>query len=103
MRFELVLQSATSTPDDYGDEVPEWTTVETHFADVITLTGREAANAQQIKAEVTTKVVLRYSAEVLPDRQFVFGSRTLRILWINNIGQRNRELWVYCQEVVATS
>lgn len=103
LRQRLELQTADATADDYGDEIPGWTTVGTYSASVSPLTGREAANAQQVKAEVTHKIVMRYVGAIVPTQRFLWGTRVLSILWVRNIDERNREYEIYCQEVVATS
>ena len=43
---------------------------------------------------------MRYRTGLTPTHQFKVGSRTLNILSIMNVGERNRELEIMCKEVV---
>lgn len=104
MRWRVQLQSSTAPQDTYGQPNPTWSTVGTYWAHIETLSGRELVNALQKKAETTHRVTIRYlgdSTTVSPKMRIVYKTRTFNILWINNVGERNRELDCYCEEVVS--
>jgi len=101
MRQRVTLQSFTvSTWDSYGEEQKSWSDVGTYYAEVLTLSGREAVNAKQICAEATHLVRIRWIGPVDPSQQFLWGGRTLHILHVNNVDNRNREYQILCNEVV---
>jgi SPP1 family predicted phage head-tail adaptor len=94
----------TTASDDLGDMVPTPTTVGTYWGQVVTLSGREAVNAQQLRAETTHRVTLRWqgtSVDVKPGDKLVYNSRTFSILWVNNLDERNRQIDAYCTEVIS--
>ena len=104
MRWRVSLQSATASQDTYGQPNPTWTTVGTYWAQIETLSGRELVNALQKKAETTHRVTLRWLGESTtpnPKWRIVYKARTYNVLWINNVGERNRTLELYCEEVVS--
>lgn len=101
------VERPTSTLDGYGAEIKAWVEVGTYWAKVETLSGREAVNAKQIKAEVTHKVTMRYIRSgvpgvplINPSQRINYFNRVFNILWLVNPDEANVELWVYCQEVV---
>lgn len=99
MRQRVTLQSLTKSKDSYGQEIEVWANVGTYWAEVVTLSGREAVNAQQIKSEATHRVTMRYVTSIVASQRFLFGSRQLKIEWLNNVAQRNREYVILCSEV----
>ncbi len=103
-RWRVQLQRATVTKDIYQQGRNGWSTVGTYWAEVTTLAGREAVNASQLKAESTHKLTFRWlgTAQTIgPKDRLSYKGRIFHIHWINNDGERNRQLDVYCQEVVS--
>lgn len=101
MRQRVTLQSFTVTGRDaYGEETKSWADVGTYYAEVVTLSGREAVNAQQLRADASHRVRMRWVGPILPDQQFLWDGRTLHILHVNNVDNRNREYQILCREVV---
>lgn len=103
-RWRVQLQQATITRAAYNQAIPGWSTVATLWAGIRTPYGREQANAVQMKAELTHVVTIRWPGvenTVDPKMRFLYGSRILNILWINNLDERNRQLDCYCQELVS--
>ena len=68
------------------------------FAKIQPLHGRELVNAQQLAANVTHLVKLRYVAGVNNRCEVAFGSRTFDVNVAIDLEERNVELWLYCQE-----
>lgn len=100
MRQRVTLQTLTKSKDRYGQEIEVWTTVNTYWAEIVTLSGREAVNARQIKAESTHRITMRYEGTVIDETmRFLFNSRVLKVSWVNNVEQRNREYLILCTEV----
>jgi SPP1 family predicted phage head-tail adaptor len=104
MRFRVELQDFTVTRSALNQPLKNPTPVVlgTFWADISTLSGRELANAQQIKGNVTHKVTMRWvGIEIKPTYKFAFNGRTFQILWTDNVDQRNRTLLIYVVEEVA--
>ncbi len=103
LRHRITAQTVSETADGHGEPVPTWTDLLTVGAKVMPLRGGERMAAQQTQAEVTHKVLVRYSATMAgltaKDR-IVWGSRTLEVLANINVGERNRELEIWVKERV---
>lgn len=104
LRWPVAIQSYTATQDDEGYQIQTWTTSSTHYMEVVTLSGREAVNAQQIKAETTHRFRMRWiPTEPTPKDRLLFDGIVFNIEWVDNVDQRNRELLIYCKKVAAPS
>lgn len=102
MRQRVTLQVLTvSGRDSYGAEIRDWTDLGEYWAEVVTLSGREAVNAQQVQAGATHRVRMRRVREILPDQRFLFRGKTLNILSVDDVEFRGREYRILCQEAVA--
>jgi len=76
LRDRVEVQEDQGTEkDQYKQPIPDWQTVETRWANVSGLSGREYWQAQQAQAETTYRVEMRYSA-----RLAALGSKA-RLVW----------------------
>lgn len=106
LRHRIQLARDTFASDDLGQDVGTPTTVGTCWGEIVSLSGREAVNAKQIRAETTHRVTLRWQGALkrpIPNDKLIFKSRTFNVLWINNVDERNRQIDVFCTEVVSPS
>jgi SPP1 family predicted phage head-tail adaptor len=104
MRWRMQLQQFTDPQDAYGQPKKSWATVGTYWAKIRSPNGREATNAAQMKAELTHVITVRWpgiSLTLVPKMRYLYKGRAFNITWINNVDERNRQLDVYCQEVVS--
>ena len=99
LRHRVELQENTPTVDARGDPVPDWSTYATVWAAVEPLSGAELVRFQQVQAETTCRVVMRYNADVSADDKILHDSRTLQVLSVINRDDRNIELELLCKEV----
>ena len=90
--------SCRRNQDSFGEAVPSYTTYATVWASVEPLQGRELENAQQISAEITHKVTIRYNAAVTSEHQVVYGERIIEIEAVLNPEERNEYLVLMCKE-----
>lgn len=106
LRQRLTLQSLVETKDAYGQMVKSWATVATVYGEVRPLQGRELVNAAQIKADLTHLVTMRYidslepGKRTVPSERILFKGRTLNIIDVANVDERDRTLVLHCQELV---
>lgn len=75
LRHRVTIQSKTVAPDDYGGPVETWVDVATVPASVEPLQGRELANAQTVNTETTTRITMRYRADLLPSHRITFDGK----------------------------
>jgi SPP1 family predicted phage head-tail adaptor len=106
MRQRVTIENLIETADGYGQMIQSWTSAGTFWAKIQHLTGREAVNARQVKAETTHMVQLRYigklwpTGEIPPSSRMSFKGRYFNILWVPNVDERNREYRILVQELV---
>lgn len=99
LRHRVTIQSVTTNTDSYGQPIESWSTFAEVWAAVEPLTGREYFQAQQLQAEVTYRVRIRYLTGVLPTMRVLHDSRTFEVQAVINLDERNRELHLMCREV----
>ncbi|QNN24338.1 phage head closure protein [Planctomycetales bacterium ZRK34] len=95
-RVEL-WQPVTST-NTYGEDEITHKRIDTVYAQVQPLSGRERFYAQQVSAEITHRVTMRYRSDVDSSWRLVFKNRTLNIDSVINIDEANRWLELVCKE-----
>ncbi|MCP4567636.1 MAG: phage head closure protein [FCB group bacterium] len=100
LRHRLQLQSATSANNSCGEPVLTWTTYDTVWGQVKPIGGEERERAQQVEADVTHQVTIRYLSTVTPDHQILYDSRYFKIHSAVNKGERDRRTVMLCSEVV---
>lgn len=100
LRHWITIQSYTPTRDSFGAEVEHWQDVMKVWASVEPLTGKEYFAAQEVNAEVSVKVIMRYSPGIQPEMRVIFGARVFEILAVMNTEERNKQLILLCKEVL---
>lgn len=90
----ITIQSATTTRNDYGDEVETWADFVTRWANVKPLRGTERWTAQQVQPDITHEIYMRYVAGVTSDMRVVFKGRTINLKEVVNVEEKNVELYL---------
>lgn len=99
LRHRVVLQRLTETRGPTGDLVKTWADQPEIWAAVEPLSGREYWQAQQVAAETTIRVRIRYSSGVVPTMRVKYGTRTFEVLSIIDPEERHVELHLMCREL----
>ena len=92
LKHRIVIQQVSEGENDLGDIIQTWTNFATVWASVEPLAGREYFSAQQVSAETTGRIRMRYKAGVSPTMRVLFNSLTYQILSVINPGELNVEL-----------
>jgi len=100
LRHRITLQKAERARDSYGGEQLQWADFAKVWAAIYPLQGREYFAAQQINAEVSTKIVIRYIKGVEPTMRVNFENRNFEIISVIHVAERKKELQLMCKEVV---
>lgn len=101
IRHRVELKSSTAEKDGYGEETLTWSKYATIWADIQPFRASEIYNAQQVQAEITHKVTIRYNSSVDEKHRVVFGSRILEIVSLINAGERGIYQELLCKEVAS--
>lgn len=75
-----------------------WATEHAIWAEIKPLSGRELVEAQQVVADASHLVTIRYLSGVTPQKRILFGTRELYIESVQNTDERRRELVLTCVE-----
>ena len=101
MRHKVVIQQNVPTEkDSYGAEVDNWTDYATVWASIEPARGREFWESQQVNAEVTGRIRIRYLGGITPKMRVKHGNRIFDIVSVINPEERNRELQLMVKESV---
>jgi SPP1 family predicted phage head-tail adaptor len=88
------------TRNSFGEEVVTWSDVATVWGSVEPVRGREFEDVTRAGAEVTTKIVIRYRTGIVPEMRATEGDNVYDILAVINLENRDREINLYCREVL---
>jgi len=98
-RHRITLRESTATGRDAaGGEILTWSDVATVWAAVEPISGREYFAAQQVNAETTHRIKMRYRPGVHSKMRVLFGSRTFDIESVIDPEERHVELHLMCVE-----
>ncbi|HVW55362.1 MAG TPA: phage head closure protein [Rhizobiaceae bacterium] len=95
LRHELVLESATTTPDLYGGTTQAWATAATLFARMEPLNARQTVNTGQTVRTVTHRMTVRQDASIESGMRFRKGDRIFDILTVCDPDETGR--YFFCE------
>lgn len=100
LRHRVELQGVKRVKNGYMADTDNWTTFATQWASIEPLQGTQALIAQQIEAEMTHRVVIRYNANMTADCRVKQNSRIFTIISVRDIDERRRHQELMCKEAV---
>src|SRR3989304_308704 len=96
----VTLQSATIARDDNGQPIETFANVAEIWAAIDPIRGREYFAAQQVSADTTHRLTIRYRSGVSVQNRLLFGSRVVRIEGVINPPARSARLELMCIETL---
>ncbi len=101
LRHRVTIQSPVNAQDQYGAKTPyAWVDLDTVWASVEPLRGREYIDAEGEGAEVTTKIVIRYQDNVGPECRVIWDTRVFDVISAINVEERDRQIELMCRELL---
>ena len=100
LRHRLTFQKKVRTRDSFKEMVETWEDFVTVWGSIKPLAGKRYFEASQLTAEVTGEVRIRYRSDILSTMRIIFEDKTLEIVSLVNIQERNRELLIYYKEAL---
>lgn len=94
----MARTGAEESRNELGEPELAWSEVARPWASIKPLSGRELWMAQQVQADVTIAVRMRFRRGVDATMELDLGGRRLRIVAVLNLEERNRTLELLCQE-----
>ncbi len=103
LRTWVTIESRSDTRAADGSLVEGWSAVDSTWASVVDLRGREYLAAQEAHADVTTRIWMRWRDDVTTTMRITTTNpdRTLEIEAVIDVDGRHRMLELMCREVVA--
>lgn len=103
MDKRILVQRAVQRSNDFGDHV-NYETVKKRWAHVKAVRGSEYYEAQKLRSELTYKITCRYflidGKELTPDMQLLYGGKTLKIVDVINIDEKNKEYEIHATAAI---
>jgi len=99
LKHRITLQTFSTTVNDNGFEVEEWTDFKELWAAVTNLHGREYFEAAAVQAENTVKFTIRYLPNIEPTMRILFKGKQYNITSIDNIKYANKFIEIKAMEV----
>jgi SPP1 family predicted phage head-tail adaptor len=84
--------------DEAGQPLDEWIPITKTWAAIIPLQGRELATAQQVNAEVTTRIEIRYRSGIDRTMKAVYGNSEFEFLYVIHKDYAKKELHIMAKE-----
>lgn len=94
----MVPSGPEESRNQLGEPALAWTEVCKTWASIRPLSGRELWQAQQVQADVTHAVRMRYRMGIDATMELDLKGRRLKIVAVLNLEERNRTLELLCQE-----
>ncbi|GEM_PF-93484 len=98
LRHRITIQTYTTSKNSFGEEIKVWSDFVEVSASVEPLSGKELFTAQQLHAETTTQIIIRYLDELDTSMRVVFGVKIFDILHVSNKEERNVAMYLLCKE-----
>ncbi len=102
LRHRVLIQRPQAVQSASGEVTDGWATVASTYASVRPITGRERLTADQVQADVTHTIMMRYRGDFDPTYRVSFRGRTFHIESVINRDERNRSLELLAREEVPT-
>lgn len=96
---EVTIQSRGDTRDILGSSVASWSTYLATYAELMNRGGSEVTQAQQVNSLIDTAFKIRWDSGVRSNMRIQFKSRNYNIEWVDNIGERDKEMMLYCKRL----
>ena len=101
LRHRIQFAETESSVTSFGttiDETP--TTDDTVWAAISPSSGREFFDQEQVQAENTVVVLIRYRSGTSPKQQFTHDGKTYEIISVKNMDERDFYMYLLCKEIV---
>ena len=97
----VAIQSRDDPPakNAAGEPIESWSTDDTVWAKIQTATGKELYVGQQVKAELSHKITIRYYSGLTTAHRLLYDSRVFDINYVIDVDERHIWHELLCKEV----
>jgi len=97
LRHKILIQRKTTSKDSNGATVYNWTNLKITRASINPITGSEFFINENIKNDVDSKIVLRFT-DIAPADRIIFNERIFDIKYSLNFGERKNHILILAKE-----
>lgn len=97
-RHRITFQEEVKTPDGYKGHASQWKDMVTVWGSIEPISGREYFYAQQITAEVTHRINVRYRTDITTKMRAKFEERIFELTAIFDLKERREFLEILATE-----
>ena len=98
LRHRVAIQSESESVDEFGEPDEGWTTDETVWASIDSVSGDETLSGEGQVGIVTHMIRMRYTSNATSKKRLLYGSRVFGIITVLNHMERNQYLDLECKE-----
>ena len=99
LRHRITIEEKNYTSDGLGGQVEAWQEVLSCWANIKPVRMTEAYLAQQVGAEISHRVTIRYCSEIKAGMRVIYGDRIFNIVGVIDEEERKRFLTLTCKEM----
>lgn len=89
MNQRIVIKAKSVTRAANGEEIVDWTTFATVWAEVMPLRGKEFFAAAQMQGAMDHQIRIRYRSDLTRDMRIEWGTQPLDIVSIATLGNKD--------------
>ena len=100
LRHKVTIQKKSKAMDSEGVPIETWSDYISCYACIIPLGGREEFIASALQGDDPCMFRIRYNANIDNTMRFVYLGHNYRIININDVNTRHKELQITCNQEV---
>ena len=103
MNKRVILQGRVVTQTSSGAVTETWSNLDTVWAKIQPLKGKEFWQAQQMSSELDVRVTIRYRKNISTIERVNYGNRYFDIVAVIDADEKHRFLELMCKETESSS
>ena len=101
LRHKLDIETELNSQDAYGQTTQEWVVfLRGIWAAIEPISGREYFSSQQVNAEISHRIKIRYRTGITPNMRVKFSTRYFNIVSVIDLKEAHREIHLMSTEVI---
>lgn len=97
----VTIEQVTSTRDEVGGQVETWSTLVTVWAEVRQKSASERFYRQQVAAQATHTITIRWRADITTKHRVVYNGRRFVIRGVTDVDDGRQWMDLACEEIIA--
>lgn len=99
LRHEVIAVLPESTQDEFGEQGTAISVLASVWASIRPREGSEIIGSQEVQAQTTHDIVIRYLTGIDAKHQILYGARTFEIKNVRNVYELDHKQVLECKEI----